>query len=115
MKINNIEVDFDIFDTENLKKFEIGVEKVDKELHNTTNKSLKQYEKVEIYCKSVIDFCIDLFGEEKANSLIESKTNFLKLVRLFGQIVDSVNEEKKLAETEFNKYTPNRAQRRAKK
>jgi|GEM_PF-3407072 len=116
MIINNIEVDFDIFETENLKKFEIGIEEIDNEIHNTTSKTLKQYEQAEIYCKGVINLCNNLFGEEKANKILEGiKGNFLKCTRIFGEIVDKVAEEQKKSGIEFNKYSSNRAQRRSNK
>ena len=56
-----------------------------------------------------------MFGEGADKKVFGNKVNLMTCMKSFEEVVLKINEQKKEIEKLANKYSPNRAQRRAKK
>ena len=126
MKINGVEIaDLDIFDADVAEKYENELNKV-KDLTEKANievkeGKLKQSEFIRKMCILVNDFLDSLWGEGTAYKVFNGRCNMITSIKAFAEIVDWVNDKEshkeELSEIDriVSKYSPNRAQRRAKK
>lgn len=115
MIINNVELeDLDIYDAEVIEKFENAMEKVTKGAELTT-KLPRVSDAIRELCKLVFECFNTLFGEGTDKKIFGNKVNLLTCLKAFEELVQNTNEQKKEVEKLVNKYSPNRASRRAKK
>lgn len=106
MQINGVNIDYNLYDTTQFKKFELGMNHVKNEVAKIKKQeSLMEYERGEICCKLIVDLITDLFGEEKCNELIINKNDMMVCAMVFAELMqvsnDYVNENNKKLE----KYT----------
>ena len=105
MKLNGIDVDYNIFDTTQFKKFELGVTHVKNELDVVQSKDLMQYEKAEICCQLIVDLITDLFGEDKCNEIITNKNDMMACAIVFAELMEISNESVTTNNKRLEKYT----------
>lgn len=117
MIINGVELpDLDKYDLETAKK----VEEVQDNLKNISEKvkGLKQSKSIEIQCNAIFNVFNTLFGEGTDKKLFGDKVNLRTCFIALDQLLTEVRKEDEEDEELKNiaaKYTPNRAQKRAKK
>ena len=117
MKINNVELeDVDIFDVDTAEKYEEAVKKVQKESEES-----KQLEDISLsamirkQCNAVFDCFNTIFGEGTDKKVFGQKVNLMTCLKAFEELIVNVNEQKQELEKLTDKYSPNRAQKRAKR
>lgn len=116
MIINGVELEFDAYDAEQVEKIETVSKKID-EVEIPEGATWSQI--IRIRCNSIFDFFDAVFGEGTAYKIFEGKANLTKCNLALAEFLDKSGEEIKQTNEEldkkFSKYSPNRAQRRAKK
>lgn len=114
MKINGVELaDIDVFDADTAEKYEKVLDNVVKESKNF--EGLKTSAVIRKQCGLVFDVFNSLFGEGTDKKVFGDRVNLKTCLKAFEELVEQVNEQKKEVEEMTAKYSPNRAQRRAKK
>ena len=113
MVINGVELeDIDIYDVE-------VAERYDKVLENLKgieeNKSGSMVEVITRQCTAIFDVFNTMFGEGTDKKVFGGRVNLRICLKAFEELVLQVNEQKSEIEKLTNKYSANRAQRRAKK
>ncbi|MBU3112004.1 DUF6673 family protein [Clostridium lacusfryxellense] len=119
MLINNVELeDIDIYDLETSEKYEVAIadfQKVVGELKSTTNEDKKVLSSViRRQCNAVFDCFNAIFGTGTDKKIFGNKTNLMVCLKAFEELAIFVNKQKDEMEKMANKYSPNRAQKRAK-
>lgn len=115
MKIREIKVDFDFLDADNIEKFELEAEKVQKQCEEAQKKEMKYSEMLRTECKIIKDFFDNVFGEGISLKIFGEKNNLQDCISAFEDIIKAKLEQQKTLETAFSRYAPNREQRRKKK
>lgn len=116
MKINGVELeDIDIYELETMEKAERAIDKVLEDIKALDRPNLSGSEAIRIQCHAIMDCFNSIFGEDTDKKLFGDKTNILICVKSFEELMKKFEEKKKEIETYTSKYSPNRAQRRAKK
>lgn len=114
--INGVELEFDAYDADQVEKIENNSKKIDEiKIPEGTPWS----EQIRIQCNAIFNFFDSAFGKGTAYKIFEGKANLTKCNNAIVDFLDQTGEEIKKTRNEmdkkFNKYSPNRAQRRAKK
>lgn len=117
MKINNVELeDMDIMDVDVAEKYEVALRKVQNEA-----KKIKETEGITLssiirtQCNAVFDFFNKICGDGTDKKIFGDKVNLIICLKAFDEVIEYVNEQQKEIEKLTNKYSPNRAQKRAQK
>lgn len=114
MKINEVELqDIDVLDLEVAEKYEQSLEKV--EDVSKKLEGMKISESIRTQCNAIFDVFNTMFGEGTDKKVFGNKVNLLTCLKAFEELVTHVNSKNAEIEKLANKYSPNRAQRRAKK
>lgn len=114
MKINGVELeDLDILDLEVAEKFEKtlkNVEGIDGKV-----KGMTVAESIRTQCNAIFNVFNELFGKGTDKKVFGDKVNLLTCLKAFEELITTVNSKNEEVEKLSKKYSPNRAQRRAKK
>ena len=132
-KINGIELEMNLFDVEEKEFFNECFKNANEKIQQAT-KEIKDGEPDTVfmrkYCQAIIDFIDEFFGEGTANDIFEGRTDMKKCALAIQEIVkEKIRQDKEFAEinkqatslifdfeqsssNEFEKFSPNRAQRR---
>lgn len=114
MIINGIELeDIDIYDLEVAERYEKAMLSF-AEIGDKV-KSLDGAEGIRKICNSVFDVFNRMFGEGTDKKIFGNRVNLLTCLKALEELQLQINDQKKEIEKLANKYSPNRAQRRAKK
>ncbi len=113
MKIKNIEVDFNFLDADDIEKFEKEAQKVKEKADSYKNdKEISYSEAIRRECTIIDDFFDNVFGEGTSLKLFNGKKNLEEHIQVFSDIVEEkVKQTKNFAEL-YQRYTPNRQERR---
>ena len=113
-KINNLELEFDIFDLENSEKYEKAFEQMSAE-EKAIKRDGKMSEFIRSYCDMYYHLFENLFGKETAEKLCR-RYNSNEWEQVYGSFLDYVqrqnNEAQKMRASIVNR-SANRATRRA--
>lgn len=113
-KINNLELEFDIFDLENSEKYEKAFEQMSAE-EKAIKRDGKMSEFIRSYCDMYYHLFENLFGKEIADKLCK-RYNSNEWEQVYGSFLDYVqsqnNEAQKMRASIVNR-SANRATRRA--
>lgn len=120
MKINNVELqDLDIMDLETSEKYEKALEDVKDKSAEIKNEDMKRSEIIKTQCNIIFDCFNTLFGEGSDKKIFGDKVNYRVCLDSFEELINNMNkkaeENDKYIKDKIGKYSPNRAQRRAKK
>ena len=112
MKIRDIEVDFDFLDADDVEKFENECKKVLEESENIKKEEMSLSDGIRKECTIINDFFDNVFGEGISNKIFNGKMNLSEHIKAFDDIVkEKVKQQNDLNNT-FERYQPNREQRR---
>ena len=112
MKINNVELeDIDILEADVAEKYENALEKVVKVADGT--EGLKASESIRKQCTAVFGCFNEIFGAGTDKKVFGDRVNLLICLKAFEELVIAMNSQKEEVEKLANKYSPNRASRRA--
>ena len=116
MLINKVELeDIDIWDVEEAEKYENALDKVVKVAKATDSEDLKISESIRKQCTSIFGCFNEIFGEGTDKKVFGDRVNLLICLKVFEELVIAMNSQKEEVQKLANKYSPNRAQKRAKK
>lgn len=115
MKIRGVDVDFDFLDADCVEKFENEVQKVKEKAEEYEKKDMKLSETIKLECMIIKEFFDNVFGEGTSFSIFGEKNNLQDCITAFEDIVKEKLEQQKEFENAFNRYQPNREQRRVQK
>ena len=76
---------------------------------------MKVSESIRYQCNAIFDIFNTLFGEGTDKKVFGNKVNLLTCLKAFEELVLQTNTKNNEVEKLYNKYAPNRAQRRTKK
>lgn len=114
MKINGVELeDLDIYDLEVAERYEKALEGLNGIEARVANK--KNSESIRIMCNAVFDIFNTMFGEGTDKKVFGKKVNLLTCMSAIDELVQQTNEKKNEISKFTYKYSPNRAQKRARK
>lgn len=114
MKINGVELqDLDILDLEVAEKYEKALESL-QELSGKVQ-GMSMVESIKTQCNAVFDVFNTMFGEGTDKKVFGDRVNLLTCLKAFEELVTQMNVQNAEVERLASKYSPNRAQRRAKK
>lgn len=116
MKINNVELeDLDMFDLDTAAKVENAINILDEKENETIVEELSLAEIIKQKCTLIFDFFNDIWGEDTDKKVFGRKVNYKECYKAFAQVLEKLEQSKHEMEDLTSKYSPNRAQRRAKK
>lgn len=114
MKINGVELpDLDLLDLDVAEKYEKVLENISD--IGTRVQDMKVTESIRTQCNAIFGVFNELFGEGTDKKVFADKVNLLTCLKAFEELVTQMNSKNADVERLINKYSPNRAQRRAKK
>lgn len=113
LKINNVELELDIFDAETAELYENELDRIENE--GKAPAGAKMSETIRVQCNAVFDFFDNMFGEGTAVDVFGERSNLMECLRAFELVVEHVGQQTEEAKKITDKYSPNRAQRRMKK
>lgn len=112
MKIREIEVEFDFLDADDIKKFEIEAEKVKNKCKETKVEKMSYSEAIKSECAIINDFFDNVFGEGISQKIFKGKNNLSEHIKAFEDIVNEKIAQQKQLNNIFERYQPNREERR---
>ena len=112
MKIKNIEIDFNFLDADNVEKFEQEAKKVVEKSEKSKTQKLTNSESIRKECEVVEEFIDNVFGEGLSEKIFEGKKDLLEHIKVFQEIADEKNKKQAELQSLYNRYAPNRQQRR---
>lgn len=112
MKIRNVEVEFDFFDADDVERFEKEAEKVKLQSQNKEIKEMSYSEALRAECKIIRDFFDNVFGEGISEKMFNGKNNLAEHIKAFEDIVNEKISQQKQLNSTYERYMPNRAERR---
>lgn len=113
MKINNVEIELDVYDVEVAEKYEKLLNDVSEKMNNIKGKTTAAVMREQ--CETIFYFFNELFGPETDKKVFGNKTNLLVCLEAFESLIIQVNEQSEKMKSIYSKYSSNRAQRRTKK
>lgn len=113
MIINGVELeDLDIYDVEVAEKYEKVLENINKP---QKVEGLKTSAVIRKQCEAIFNVFNELFGEGTDKKVFGDRVNIKICLEAFASLIDQIDSQKKELDNIVSKYSPNRAQRRAKK
>lgn len=114
MKINGVELeDLEIYDADVAEKYENALEEVDKKAKEA-EKETKASAAIRKQCQAVFDFFNTMFGEGTDEKIFGNKTNLIVCLDALEEFKSRIDEREDELQKKYNKYSPNRAERRKK-
>ncbi len=115
MVINGVEIEFDVNDVELVEKVEESIKTKFAEMEVKGSYA----ETIRYFCNQVFDFFDESFGEGTAIKIFGTKVNYKlcneALIDFRTQYDSEINKNNQEIFKKLDKYSPNRATRRAKK
>lgn len=112
MKIRDVEVNFDFLDADDMERFEKEAQKVKEETKNKQIKEMSYSEALRAECKIIKDFFDNVFGNGISEKIFKGKNNLAEHIKAFEDIVNEKISQQKQLNTTFERYQPNRAEKR---
>ena len=114
MKINGVEIEeFDIYKADNADKYEKAIKKVKDDTNNL--QGLSNADALRKECEVIFTFFDELYGPGMHKKIFGEEVHLLKCLKAFEEFCLYINNQNETIQSIFNKYSPNRAQRRIKK
>lgn len=108
MKINNVELEMDIYDADTMEKVENAVTNV---VENVNKEYKTNSEAIRLQCSSIMDCFNTIFGEGIDKQIFGEKTNLIKCFEAFEILANEILEQKKKISKINNKYNINKIKR----
>jgi len=114
LKINNVELeDIDILDADVAERYENALETVNGIAEKV--KGMKSSESIRIQCAAIFGVFNTIFGAGTDKKVFGEIVNLLICIKAFEELILIVNAKEEEVQKLFNKYSPNRANRRSAK
>ena len=112
MKIRGIEVDFNFLDADDAERFEKEAEKVVKECEIKEKQQMSYCQTIREECMVIDNLFTNVFGIGISKKMLNGKYNLEDHLKAFEDIVKEKLEQQKGLQNTFDRYQPNREQRR---
>ncbi len=112
MKIKNIEVEFDFLDADDVERLENAYKKVLEETEKYKEEEMSMSEEIRIECRIINEFLDSIFGEGISNKLFNGKMSLKEHTDVFQDILNEKIKYSRDLETVYQRYRPNREERR---
>lgn len=112
MKIKGIEVDFNFLDADDIERFEKEAENVKRECKEKGKQKMSLAEAIREECKVIKNFFDNVFGVGISQKLFGNKNNLEEHIKVFEEVIKEKIEQQKGLQATFDRYQPNREQRR---
>lgn len=112
MKIKNVEVDFDFLDADDIERLEKETERVKKECDLKEKQEMPMSQIIKEECKIINTFFDNVFGKGTSDKIFGNKMNLAEHIKAFEDIMKEKIEQVKELQSSFERYKPNREQRR---
>ena len=112
MKIRGIEVNFNFLDADDAERFEKEAEKVVKECEIKEKQQMSYSQTIREECMIIDNFFDNVFGTGISKKMFNGKYNLEEHLKAFEDIVKEKLEQQKGLQSTFDRYQPNREQRR---
>lgn len=114
MIINNVELeDIDILDADVAETYENSLATIDGIAEKV--EGMKSSDSIRTQCTAIFGVFNTLFGVGTDKKVFGEKVNLLICLKAFEELVITLNSRTEEVQKLSNKYSPNRAQKRAKK
>lgn len=112
MNIRGIEIDFDFLDADNVEILEKEIQKVLEK--NQESKLVKKNlsDAIKTECNIIDDFIDNVFGQGISEKIFQGKKNLTEHIKVFEEIIENKIKQQNELQNTFNRYMPNRQQRR---
>lgn len=114
LEINGVELKFDLLDADMAEKYEKAYRKMQRNVANIP-KNLSLADSIRKQCNLIFCFFNEVFGQDTSKKIFGNKTNLRECIKAVETLIDYVNKDVEEANKIINKYSPNRATRRANK
>lgn len=108
MKILDIEVDFDLFDADQVEKFEEEAKKVLDASNETHIEEMTLSQALKRECQMIEDFFDNVFGNDISKQLFKGKKNLTEHIKAFEDIVNEKTRKQEELEKTMAKYLPDK-------
>lgn len=107
LKINNVELDFDLMDADTAEKYENALKKL-QTAKDKINGTETLGESIRTQCNMVFDFFNEIFGIGTDKKLFGNKTNLRVCLEAVETMIEYANKDMQFIQNKVNKYSPNR-------
>lgn len=98
MKINDVELELDLYDADVMDRYTEAIKKLEEKEKNKSIKGLSNGDIIRQECQMVFDFFNEIFGEGTDKKVFGNKTNIKICLEAFKQVVEySASIDKGLA------------------
>lgn len=112
IKINGVELEFDLLDADTAEKYDESLKEVSDIKEKV--KGMSTGESIRCQCNIVFSVFNTIFGEGTDRKVFGDKAHLGKCLDGFEALVTEANKQAEDMGKKYSKYTPNRAQRRGK-
>ena len=92
MKINGVTLNLNVADADKYERYEKAVNSAVEKIRQITD-DMSGSQMIRVQCHAVFDCFNELFGEGTDRKLFGEKTDLLKCIKAFGELVSQVNRE----------------------
>lgn len=107
------EFELDFLDADEMDRIEAAIQKVQNKNKPEAYVGLTQSQLIRKQCQTVFDFFDEVFGEGAHKRIFKGKCNLAMALNAFGEVIKAKNNSVQEIRAIRDKYSPNRAQRRA--
>ena len=112
LKINGVELEFDLLDADTAEKYDEALSEVSGIEDKVTGMSTG--ESIRYQCNTIFDVFNTIFGEGTDKMIFGEKVHLGKCLDAFETLITEANKQAEDTSKKYSKYSPNRAQRRGK-
>ena len=91
--INDVELEFDIYELENAEKYEAQIEKMRK-VGEMAAKETGLARSIKLQCEAIFDFIDTLFGEGSAKKLFGERTNLVNCANVYYKVISEIAKDR---------------------
>ena len=107
------EFELDFLDANEMEHVEDALKKTNKKIQEAKYVGLTQSQAIRKQCQIIFDFFDEVFGEGTHKRIFKGKCNLAMALNAFGEVIKAKNNSVQEIRAIRDKYSPNRAQRRA--
>ena len=95
IKINGVELTYNIYEAEQAERFENEVTKM-AEVDKKVNKAQKLSSKIRTQCKAIFNFFDVLFGDGTADAVFGETCDLMQAMTAYTKVIKAITEDKQI-------------------
>lgn len=112
MKLRNIEVNFSFTNADDIERLEEAIKKVKEKTEEYKGQEITLSEMIRKECKALDEFFDTVFGEGTSAKIFEGRMDLQEHSELFVEVANEKIKQTRSMQDFYNRYMPNREQRR---